>query len=246
MGVARVLNRYDVSFYECPSCGFIQTESPYWLEEAYAKPFMKNDIGLIKRNNDLSRVTALVLSLLFDPNSQFLDYGGGNGMFVRIMRDKGYDFYWHDKYAENQFAAGFEIGERRRFGLMTAFELFEHLPSPLETIHEMLRYSDAILFSTLLVPRPRPSFGEWWYYALDGGQHVSFFTARSLRILAKRLGLGLCSNGSSLHLFARKKFPNWAFALLSNDKIARLGNALIRRKSLLADDYYRLTGQRLS
>ncbi len=38
----------------------------------------------------------------------FLDYAGGYGVFTRLMRDIGFDFYWHDPYTQNLFANGFE------------------------------------------------------------------------------------------------------------------------------------------
>src|SRR5436305_1581957 len=27
----RILGRYEVQFFRCPNCGFIQTEEPYWV-----------------------------------------------------------------------------------------------------------------------------------------------------------------------------------------------------------------------
>lgn len=31
-----VLNKYDIDYFKCSTCGFVQTEEPYWLEEAYS------------------------------------------------------------------------------------------------------------------------------------------------------------------------------------------------------------------
>jgi len=56
-----------------------------------------------------------------------LDYGGGHGVFVRIMRDFGFDFRWSDCYATNIYARGFEGDVHLRHELVTAFEVFEHL-----------------------------------------------------------------------------------------------------------------------
>jgi len=28
-----VLKKYNVKYFKCENCGFIQTENPYWLEE---------------------------------------------------------------------------------------------------------------------------------------------------------------------------------------------------------------------
>jgi hypothetical protein len=46
-----VLGKYDIQYYLCGHCGFIQTESPYWLDEAYLSPIATSDIGLIGRND---------------------------------------------------------------------------------------------------------------------------------------------------------------------------------------------------
>ncbi len=43
---AKVLGKYDVQYYQCVITGFIQTEEPYWLEEAYSSAITKLDIGL--------------------------------------------------------------------------------------------------------------------------------------------------------------------------------------------------------
>ena len=52
---ATILNKYHIEYFECPHCGFIQTEEPYWLNEAYASAITSSDIGMIQRNFALSR-----------------------------------------------------------------------------------------------------------------------------------------------------------------------------------------------
>ena len=47
---ALVLNKYDVHYYKCNECGFIQTEEPFWLSEAYSSVITQQDIGLLYRN----------------------------------------------------------------------------------------------------------------------------------------------------------------------------------------------------
>ncbi|HET9908185.1 MAG TPA: hypothetical protein VFQ23_16155, partial [Anaerolineales bacterium] len=46
---ALVLKKHEVQYYACVNCGFIQTERPYWLEEAYSSAIARSDIGLIGR-----------------------------------------------------------------------------------------------------------------------------------------------------------------------------------------------------
>ncbi len=105
---AHVLNKYDISYFYCEHCGFLQTEEPYWLDEAYKDSINISDTGYIQRNILLSEKLTVLLSLFFDKNGKFLDYAGGYGVFVRMMRDVGFDFYWDDKYTTNLFARGFE------------------------------------------------------------------------------------------------------------------------------------------
>lgn len=247
IGCATVLQQYQVQYYKCTHCGFVQTEKPYWLLDAYSETIARSDIGLIGRNIRFSKITAVIISAFFNPNQKFLDYGGGNGMFVRLMRDAGYDFYWQDFYTKNQFAVGFEHNGFDRFELLTAFEVFEHLEDPVNEIKDMLAFSENILFSTILLPRNNPVPGEWWYYTLDTGQHISLYSKKSLVELANNLNLKLYSNGRNLHLLTKESISRNIFFLLSVTKIANILNMLVstRRSSLLEDDYFQITGRKL-
>ena len=53
----KILNKHDVSFFECDETGFIQTEEAYWLDEAYSEAITKLDVGLVQRNIELSSFT---------------------------------------------------------------------------------------------------------------------------------------------------------------------------------------------
>ena len=206
----QVLGKYSVKYYQCKECEFIQTEDVFWLEEAYGKAITKLDIGLIQRNIDLSKLSFKIISQpYFDPQKKFLDYGGGYGMFVRLMRDKGFDFYRQDVYCDNIFAEYFDLSdlskkEQEQFELLTAFEVFEHLVDPISEIKKMLTYSDSILFSTEL--QPSKNLLDWWYFVPETGQHVALYSFKSLQKIAEMLELNLYSNKANLHLLSRKKF----------------------------------------
>ncbi len=238
-GSAVLLNKYRIQYFRCHSCGFLQTEEPYWLQEAYCDAIAHTDVGLVSRNLIFSHVTQSLISVFFDSDGKFLDYAGGYGLLVRMMRDKGFDFYWYDKWCDNVFAKKFEASEAgtEAFELLTAFEVFEHLNHPLDELREMLRFSKNVLFSTELLPTHAPPLGEWPYYSLEHGQHVSFYTHSSLSALAKRLGVHLYSDGRLLHLITEKKISSFFFRLFSLYPMARLVNFFQWRKSLLKRDY---------
>jgi hypothetical protein len=246
-----ILKKYTAQYFCCEQCGFIQTEDPHWLNESYTDAIARSDIGLASRNIVLAGLTRAIILTFFNCNASFIDYGGGYGLLVRLMRDRGLDFYHCDRYAPNIFAQGFEADKEgvHQYELLTAFEVFEHLPNPLDEIRQMLRFSRSILFTTLLVSVPPPPLESWWYYSLDNGQHVAIYTLQSLKVLAQKLNLNLYSNQYSLHLLTERKLSQTKFRFILNEQVARLANLFLRkrliRQSLLPDDYVALTGKRI-
>lgn len=241
-GVDNILGgRYSGEFSQCMSCGFIQADNPVWLGESYKNAINDMDIGCVDRNFRMALISKAIITLCLGGNGRFLDYGGGYGIFVRHMRDFGFDFWWHDRHCENIFAKGFEIADthasKQHFRCITAFEVFEHLVDPVTEIKHMLELSDFILFSTVLLPDPAPPTNAWWYYGLEHGQHVAFYSKRSLEKLAERLGLVFLTNNCNIHLLGKAPISNWLFRLGSNSRFSYLFNGVSRRKTLIIDDF---------
>lgn len=217
-----VLGKYPAAYFRCTSCGFTATEAPGWLDEAYSDAIADMDTGILERNLKQRAVVPWIIRLYFNTRGRFVDFGGGYGLFVRLMRDKGYDFYRADRYAPNLFARKFEAREPAMgeplFELLTAFEVMEHLPDPVAGVEEMLKWSDSLLFTTLLLPggpkAPKPAADDWWYWSFETGQHVSFFTEESLQALARQKGLFLHTNGKNLHLLTRRRGSFFVFRLM--------------------------------
>jgi hypothetical protein len=201
------MNTYNVSYYQCNKCGFIQTEEPYWLDEAYKRPINVCDTGIMQRNIGLSKQTSTIIRTAFNKDAHFLDYAGGYGIFVRLMRDIGYDFYWYDKYAQNLFATGFEY-KNQKLELITAFEVFEHLVNPVEEIQDILNLSHGVslLFSTNIYDIGLKVKGQdWWYYGFDHGQHISFYSMKTLEYMANAFKIHYYYINDGLHLFSNRK-----------------------------------------
>lgn len=211
---ATLLRRYQVSYFQCASCGFLQTERPYWLEEAYGAAISVADTGLVQRNFSISAKLAVLIYLCLDPRGSYVDVAGGYGMLTRLMRDIGYDFYWDDKYCENLLARGFEA-ENRDLDVtaVTAFEVLEHLSDPLDFLSATMRRfkTGNVVLSTATYSGAAPPGSSWWYYAFETGQHIAFYRKDTLRTLARRLGLSLSSAGG-LHVFSSAPLRNRAVA----------------------------------
>jgi len=216
-----VLFKYDVAFFKCANCGFMQTEEPYWIHEAYSSPLSATDTGLIMRPMNFSKTAEGVIMKWFDPAGVFLDYGGGNGVFVRMMRDKGFNFYRYDKYAANVYSIGFDFSDVQdriaRFELLTSIEVIEHFEDPLEEIPKMFSLSDDILFTTFLNDNLTISeLKDWWYLGEYNGQHISFYSVKCLEMIAHNYGYNFYTNNADTHIFSKKRIDNISFAQTDN------------------------------
>jgi len=199
----RILEKYEVSYFKCEHCGQVQTEHPYWLEEAYAAD-SKLDVGMADRCIWTAQTTvALAWRLGIGAEEPCLDWGAGTGLFVRLCRDYGMNFFYFDRYPRNIFARGFEAepSSRSDWRCVSAFEVAEHLANPIEEFGEITRSSPAfVVFSTVLYGGES---SDWWYFT-DNGQHVAFYTRRSLELIGQQYGYQLASNGRDLHLFSKE------------------------------------------
>lgn len=237
---AKILNKYEVQYYYCDKCGFISTEEPYWLNEAYGSPINISDTGIMQRNISFSASTLNIIYYFFNSHKTYLDFAGGYGIFVRLMRDIGLDFKWQDNFSQNLLARGFEYSNKdSEIELITAFEVFEHFVNPLEEIEKMLKISKNILFSTMLLPKNIPEPGKWWYYGLNHGQHVSFYSQKTFQFIAKKYGLNYYTDNNSIHLLTTKKINHFIFKFLVNRKKSLIfwAWARISFKSKIWDDF---------
>ena len=236
---AQILGKYPATYHRCVTCGFIQTETPFWLEESYANPMTSYDLGGISRPTANSGATRAVLSACLDSTGRCLDFGGGYGVFTRWMRDLGYDFWHHDKHCSNLFANGFDadMSGATRYELVTAFEVFEHFVEPASVVGSLFELTDTILFTTDLVPEPLPFLEDWAYFGPEHGQHIAFYTRAALHRLAARFDARYLEGRYGLHLLTRRDVSPERFRLVLGQKIRHVINYFYRRPSLLPGDF---------
>jgi hypothetical protein len=232
---AVVLGGHRASYLRCRACASVHVASPSWLAEAYASAIASTDVGLASRSVWCSNLTSLVIRRFFPDARRFCDVGAGTGLFVRLMRDAGFDFVWEDPNAANEFAVGHEASPGEVFDLLTAFEVIEHLEDPGALVRRAARAGAALLLTTELVPDDTPSPQSWPYYSLDTGQHITFASARGLRALAEAHGLQVTSAGS-VHLLATREYSSRQLRLLTAQPVARRLGPWATRRSLLSHD----------
>lgn len=232
-----ILQKYETDYYRCEFCGFIQINDPFWLNEAYAEAISSMDVGLINRNIHYSGKVESIIYDNFDKTGRFLDFAGGYGMFTRLMRDKGFDFYHQDKYSVNLFAKTFSIDDlsdlEKKFELVTAIELMEHLVNPYQELDFIFSMTNSFIFTTELVPED--DIENWWYFSPEHGQHVAFHTNKSLEFIAKKYNKFVFSS-AQLHIITDKKelsnFESLPDDQLIHDLIQKILNKIDRPGNL--------------
>jgi hypothetical protein len=220
-----LLGRHAVRYFECQACGSLQTEPPHWLDEAYARSNLSAlDTGAAQRNlNNLGAVLALARWLGLE---RVVDHGGGDGLLVRLLRDRGLAAHVRDRHARPKYAMGFGEPGAERPDLVTAFEVLEHFVNPREELRALFDPQPALLLvSTDTWDGQGP---DWWYLAPETGQHVFFYTRRALADVAARERYRLMRVGGYWLFLRRSAFPRWrervARALLSS-RLRGLRNA---------------------
>ena len=238
---ATILGKYEIKYYVCSHCGFVQTEEPYWLNESYSSAIANSDIGLIYRTSILVNKTNLLLKFLGNVQNA-LDYGGGYGVFVRMMRDHGWNFEWYDENCMNLFAQNHEKS-RDHYDVVSSYEVLEHLIDPISTLSEIFRLTDTLLFTTELISDPAPKINDWWYYCTDHGQHISLYSKKSIEVIAQLFNKKhYFING--IHILTSTNIPVNKIKFASDHYwLAKKIFNLKDRPSLLNQDYYEITGK---
>ena len=220
-----VLSKYNVTFSVCQRCESLQSETPYWLEEAYENSNLSYlDTGVVQRNlNNLGAVW-IVAHLL--SARQIYDVGGGDGLLCRMLRDYGLDCYISDRFARNAYAQGYEQATPTPGSMITAFEVAEHYGNPRKDLAELLgRDARTVLISTgLYTGQGR----DWWYLTPESGQHVFFYSRKALAMAASQYGYDVAFMGSFI-LFTRgvSRFRRGLARLLLHPLAVRLWRILV-------------------
>jgi hypothetical protein len=238
-----LLHRHRAHYAECSACGSLQTQPPHWLDEAYAEGNLSRlDTGAAQRNLDnlgAVLVLARVLGL-----QQVVDHGGGDGLLVRLLRDRLLQARVFDRHAQPRYAAGFAVegtslGRGADMGtgtgtgtgqtwpqLVLAFEVLEHFAQPATDLDALFDTQPlALLVSTDAWAGQGP---DWWYLAPDTGQHVFFYSRRALAQIAAQRGYRLLRTGGYWLFLRQGSFSRWRAVLarrLLSRSLRRLRNA---------------------
>lgn len=179
-----ILSRHKVKYYVCQSCGSLQTETPYWLGEAYAPLNEQFDTGQVIRSLDNAAFLYAVLTYLGLNNCYLVDYGCGSGLLVRLMRDVGFNAKGFDCYSLPRLSIGFHTKSLEGANVINLCEVAEHFDEPAKYFDQIFSSNpDLVIAQTVLFEELNPA---WDYLAVDHGQHIFFYSKKAMEHLAKR------------------------------------------------------------
>jgi hypothetical protein len=239
----RLLNRYDVSYYLCSQCGSLQTEQPYWLDVAYDVSGLGDDVGAAQRTIDLVLNTSALLARIKLPaNAECIDVGGGLGLFTRLMRDRGINFFSYDLYAHPFFSDRYSLKSLagRSPAVVTAFEVLEHFTNPAHDLKQLFESRPALVIATTELFTGQDL--SWPYFAEGTGQHVFFYSPKALTQIAKQFGYSLAHVGGLIVFVGGSELER--LGISSSQAAAELrtlaqGNMLMRHALALFVDHQR-------
>ena len=61
---------HNIDYFDCSVCGYVQTETPFWLERAYADAINDSDTGIMARNQANARIVEAAAKTLQIPDSK--------------------------------------------------------------------------------------------------------------------------------------------------------------------------------
>ena len=200
------LGKYPVGYFICSDCGSVETEPPYWLEEAYAVDVLAEDTEYLSRNVLTAQYTHFLLEFLQIPRSAaVLDFGGGLGLNARLLREQGRNAYCYDTYTTSPFADVRWPEDGTKPEVVTAFEVFEHLPNPAQDLVKIFEWQPAHVY--VRTWRYSGQGPDWEYFAPDHGEHVFFYTDAAMEKIARRFGYSVILPSHVDAVFSREPIP---------------------------------------
>ena len=204
----------------CSNCKFLFVDNPHWLAGSFTQNLNRFDVGSADRSLIIAGFVRSIFSRRKASGVKVLDFGGGDGLATRVIRDAGIDCRWEDPYCRPVFAVGPNQLEISRFDLVFMGEVALHLTDPLATITSLMLRSDRLLM-TAVVP-PESINTDWWYLMPQTGQHVAFYPVKTLKWIASELSLHLLTDGKFFHQFSSVRPSLLERAMFKAPQIAML------------------------
>lgn len=195
----QLLKKFEVKYFYCKHCHCLQTENPYWLNDAYLPINERFDTGQFIRCLHNAAFIFSVLNQANLKNSLIVDYGCGSGLTGRILRDVGCNVWGYDAYAEPRLLAGFQVTDLEGAEVINLCEVVEHFSNPKLNFDEIFKHKPKlVIMQTGILESPNIN---WHYLAPEHGQHIFFLSENTLDYLAKKYNVAATIIGGHIIFF---------------------------------------------
>jgi hypothetical protein len=214
-GVFLPLSGLGVYYYHCLNCAFtFAPELMAWNKTQFEQNIYNDEYGRVDPDYLEARPANNATSVFenfsaFYGKSRHLDFGGGNGLMSKMLREKGWDSTSYDPFVNTDV----KLEDLGKFDFITAFEIFEHVSDVhglIQSLTRLMHPQSVVLFSTLISDTDIHINQRlnWWYASPRNG-HISLFSKKSLALLAGSVNLQCGSFNSVAHYLYYTK-PQWA------------------------------------
>jgi SAM-dependent methyltransferase len=201
--------------FRCPACHFAFVQNPdtnyaeIYSEKYYRGQGADTSIDYVYELENFDTTIRLyewrgILKIInsiisIDKNTQWLDFGCGNGGLVRYCQQNspaqivGYEDGWIKQKAE---LSGIQIlnqddlaSHKQKFDIITAIEVLEHVENPdqtLKMIRSLLKPNGLFFYTTGNAQPFRQRLLKWGYFAPE--VHISLYEPKSLEFALQAAG----------------------------------------------------------
>ena len=216
----------EAKYFCCQNCKSLQSEQPTWLDRAYSSVTLASDISTLRRVAAAQRIVFWLSKIFkFERTDRILDWGGGNGMLVRHLRDLGLDAYVLDEYVKNAYAIGFDHKAGMDYRMITAFEVWEHFSQPDKDLDDLFKLKPEFIVITTGLYNGQ---GKEWEYVNPCGRHVFCYSEEGRQFVASKYGYQALVKGG-FTLFSKNTLTFWqrlSIRFLFSPRIESLREAL--------------------
>lgn len=174
------LNKENIDYYQCVTCSTLFSD-PLPNDNMIGGGF-EVERNLKHNHERIERITQLL------NGNKILDYGCGNGLLLKDMKDFGLDCYGYDKYHPS-----FDKITESNYDVITMVEVIEHLSHPfseIDEIYKLLKVGGYLYIETSFVDVAKQENIELedFFYISPSVGHSTIFSHRGLDILMLKKG----------------------------------------------------------
>lgn len=192
-------------YFLCKNCGFIFLDPEQIVSSEIEKKRYQLHNNSMENPEYLKMLEAFISRNILpfkDPPSKLLDFGSGpEPVLASLLSKRGYSVDIYDKY----FSAN-ETYRNKKYDIITAVEVFEHLKNPVLWLKILLNCLDSkgfMIIQTNFLKNNTEFFKNWWYK--EDITHISFFSLKTFRKISTILNLDIIFTNKQNIIFLSQK-----------------------------------------